>query len=162
MSSFSFLEHVPPTTNRSFTEAKVEYRQQSNEDLYAQPENFLEIEVKNPQTHGFGRKMYTDYEIAVKTNIPCFKLKQSVVRRRYSDFEWFKSYLERECLNVNIPSLPGKIFTNRFADDVIEERRKGLERFLIIVAGHPLIQTGSKVMGPFLQDPSFSKDHYNY
>ena len=31
---------------------------------------------------------------------------------------------------VNIPALPGKVFTNRFADDVIENRRAGLERFL--------------------------------
>ena len=27
------------------------------------PESFLEIEVRNPMTHGVGRKMYTDYEI---------------------------------------------------------------------------------------------------
>jgi sorting nexin-3/12 len=32
--------------------------------------------------------------------------------------------------SVNVPALPGKVFTNRFADDVIEERRIGLERFL--------------------------------
>ncbi|KAJ7625139.1 hypothetical protein B0H17DRAFT_1340372 [Mycena rosella] len=32
-------------------------------DMYSVPESFLEIEVRNPQTHGFGRKMYTDYEI---------------------------------------------------------------------------------------------------
>lgn len=56
-------------------------RDQTIEERYGIPENFLEIEVKNPQTHGkdpssffffyassncvsgFGRKMYTDYEI---------------------------------------------------------------------------------------------------
>jgi sorting nexin-3/12 len=57
-------------------------------------------------------------------------LKQSAVRRRYSDFEWFRDVLERESTRVNIPPLPGKVFTNRFADDVIEQRREGLERFL--------------------------------
>lgn len=31
--------------------------------MYAVPESFLEIEVRNPMTHGVGRKMYTDYEI---------------------------------------------------------------------------------------------------
>jgi PX domain len=41
---------------------------------------------------------------------------------------------------VNIPTLPGKVFTNRFSDEVIESRREGLERFLSIVAGHPLLQ----------------------
>jgi hypothetical protein len=65
------------------------------------------------------------------------------VRRRYSDFEAFRDILERESTRVNIPPLPGKVFTNRFSDEVIESRREGLERFLSIVAGHPLLQVRS-------------------
>jgi sorting nexin-3/12 len=103
--------------------------------------------------------MYTDYEIVCKvrhlyhilpsdvglnsshqTNIPAFKLRHSLVRRRYSDFEAFRDILEHESSRVNIPALPGKVFTNRFSDEVIESRREGLERFLSIVAGHPLLQ----------------------
>ena len=75
-----------------------------------------------------------------KTNIPAFKLRHSLVRRRYSDFEAFRDILEHESTRVNIPPLPGKVFTNRFSDEVIESRREGLERFLSIVAGHPLLQ----------------------
>ena len=135
--------------------------------MYSVPESFLEIEVKDPQTHGtycflsprmrllelilwgtfapagFGRKMYTDYEIVCKTNIPAFRVRHSVVRRRYSDFEAFRDILERESTRVNIPPLPGKVFTNRFSDEVIEARREGLERFLTVVAGHPLLQVFS-------------------
>lgn len=44
-----------------------------------------------------------------------------------------------------------QVFTNRFSDDVIEHRREGLQRFLQIVVGHPLLQTGSKVLGAFVQ-----------
>lgn len=141
---------------------------------------------------GFGRKMFTDYEIVCKvrgvwsvvrlsisahpvpqTNIPAFKLRHSLVRRRYSDFEAFRDILERESTRVNIPPLPGKVFTNRFSDEVIESRREGLERFLSVVAGHPLLQvsvrtrshfsylivlqTGSKVLCAFLQDPAWDK-----
>jgi PX domain len=95
--------------------------------------------------------MYTSYEIVCHTNIPTFKLKNSVVRRRYSDFEYFRDILERESSRVTIPPLPGKVFTNRFSDDVIEHRREGLQRFLQIVAGHPLLQTGSKVLASFIQ-----------
>ena len=95
--------------------------------------------------------MYTDYEIICRTNIPAFKLKSSTVRRRYSDFEYFRDILERESARVTIPPLPGKVFTNRFSDDVIEHRREGLQRFLQIVVGHPLLQTGSKVMASFVQ-----------
>jgi sorting nexin-3/12 len=95
--------------------------------------------------------MYTDYEIQMVTNIPAFKLKQSTVRRRYSDFEHFRDMLERESARVTIPPLPGKVFTNRFSDDVIEHRREGLQRFLQIVVSHPLLQTGSKVLASFVQ-----------
>lgn len=95
--------------------------------------------------------MYTDYEIICRTNIPAFKLKHSTVRRRYSDFEYFRDILERESSRVTIPPLPGKVFTNRFSDDVIEHRREGLQRFLEIVVGHPLLQTGSKVLASFVQ-----------
>ncbi|KAK0753619.1 Phox homologous domain-containing protein [Schizothecium vesticola] len=133
-------------------------RQQSFDEIYGPPENFLEIEVRNPRTHGIGRgKMYTDYEIVCRTNIPAFKLRQSTVRRRYSDFECFRDILERESARVTIPPLPGKVFTNRFSDDVIEGRRVGLEKFLKIVVGHPLLQTGSKVLAAFVQDPNWDK-----
>ena len=98
-----------------------------------------------------GRNMYTDYEILCRTNIPAFKLRHSSVRRRYSDFEYFRDILERESARVTIPPLPGKVFTNRFSDDVIEHRREGLQRFLQIVVGHPLLQTGSKVLASFVQ-----------
>jgi len=103
--------------------------------------------------------MYTDYEIHMVTNIPAFKLKQSTVRRRYSDFEHFRDMLERESARVTIPPLPGKVFTNRFSDDVIEHRREGLQRFLQIVVSHPLLQTGSKVLASFVQGKSI--DHQN-
>ncbi|KDN52399.1 sorting nexin-3 [Tilletiaria anomala UBC 951] len=128
--------------------------------MYGVPENFLEVEVKNAMTHGFGRKQYTDYEIVTRTNIPAFKVRFSSVRRRYSDFEYFRDILERESNRVNIPVLPGKVFTNRFSDEVIESRREGLERFLQIVAGHPLLQTGSKVLCAFLQDPNFDRSQW--
>lgn len=98
--------------------------------------------------------MYTDYEIVCRTNIPAFKVRHSSVRRRYSDFEYFRDILERESARVTIPPLPGKVFTNRFSDDVIEGRRAGLEKFLKIVVGHPLLQTGSKVLAAFVQGTS--------
>lgn len=115
------------------------------------------LQVKNPQTHGTSRNMYTDYEIVCRTNIPAFKLKHSTVRRRYSDFEYFRDILERESARVTIPPLPGKVFTNRFSDDVIEHRREGLQRFLQIVVGHPLLQTGSKVLASFVQGKGYNR-----
>ncbi|KAM0280144.1 hypothetical protein ACHAQH_004216 [Verticillium albo-atrum] len=144
--------------HRPILQAMPDNRQQSFDEIYGPPENFLEIEVRNPRTHGMGRSMYTDYEILCRTNIPAFKLRASSVRRRYSDFEYFRDILERESARVTIPPLPGKVFTNRFSDDVIEGRRAGLEKFLKIVVGHPLLQTGSKVLAAFVQDPNWDRN----
>ncbi|KAH8907584.1 Phox-like protein [Coniochaeta sp. PMI_546] len=144
--------------HRPIMQSMPDNRQQSFDEIYGPPENFLEIEVRNPRTHGVGRHMYTDYEVVCRTNIPAFKLRQSSVRRRYSDFEYFRDILERESARVTIPPLPGKVFTNRFSDDVIEGRRAGLEKFLRIVVGHPLLQTGSKVLAAFVQDPMWDRN----
>jgi len=107
-------------------------------------------------TTGEGRKRFTSFEIRVTTNIPSFKKQESSVRRRYREFEFFRDELERENPRVNIPSLPGKNFTNNFDPAFIEQRRQGLERFLNVVAGHPLIQTGSKILYDFLQNPDWA------
>lgn len=59
----------------------------------------------------------------VQTNIPAFKLRHSVVRRRYSDFEAFRDILERESTRVNIPPLPGKVSVSFPLRLYPEERR---------------------------------------
>ncbi|KAE8271263.1 hypothetical protein A4X09_0g1091 [Tilletia walkeri] len=152
---------VPATPYSPFARVdSLNTRRETLEEMYGVPENFLEVEVKDPITHGFGRKAYTDYEIVTRTNIPAFKVRYSTVRRRYSDFEFFREILERETTRVNIPPLPGKVLTSRFTDEVIEARREGLERFLSIVAGHPLLQTGSKILSAFLQDPAFDRSQW--
>ncbi|GAA5993465.1 hypothetical protein JCM10908_002204 [Rhodotorula pacifica] len=171
-------QQQPPQSGGGGAQAGAEPRGQTLEEMYSAPENTLEIEVRDPQTREFGRKMYTDYEIICRTNIPAFRVRYSSVRRRYSDFEAFREILERESQRVNIPPLPGKVFSgSRFTDEIIEQRREGLERFLQIVAGHPLLQsksvltlldfgdrylgqTGSKVLCAFLQDPSWNAANY--
>ncbi|ODQ78932.1 hypothetical protein BABINDRAFT_9150 [Babjeviella inositovora NRRL Y-12698] len=137
------------------------------DDIYAEPENFLEIEVRNPLTHTSGGNTYTDYEIICRTNLPTFQNRESVVRRRYSDFELFKKILESApgtSTRVIIPSLPGKVFTSkRFDFEVIEKRRAGLEKFLVVVAGHPLLQTGcGKLLSSFIQDAGVWDKYRNY
>ncbi|XP_052313367.1 sorting nexin-12-like isoform X6 [Oncorhynchus keta] len=73
-----------------------------------------------------------------ETNLPIFKLKDSTVRRRYSDFEWLKNELERDS-KIVVPPLPGKALKRQlpfrgdegiFEDAFIEERRVGLEQFI--------------------------------
>ncbi|XP_020863862.1 sorting nexin-3 [Phascolarctos cinereus] len=139
---------------------------QNLNDAYGPPSNFLEIDVSNPQTVGVGRGRFTTYEIRVKTNLPIFKLKESSVRRRYSDFEWLRSELERES-KVVVPPLPGKAFLRQlpfrgddgiFDDSFIEERKQGLEQFINKVAGHPLAQN-ERCLHMFLQDEIIDKSY---
>lgn len=100
------------------------------------------------------------------TNLPIFKLKESTVRRRYSDFEWLRSELERES-KVVVPPLPGKAFLRQlpfrgddgiFDDNFIEERKQGLEQFINKVAGHPLAQN-ERCLHMFLQDEIIDKSY---
>ncbi|CAR66264.1 DEHA2F03894p [Debaryomyces hansenii CBS767] len=137
------------------------HKQQSFNELYGEPENFLEIEVRNPQTH-YGKELFTDYEIICRTNIPAFKKRNSRVRRRYSDFVIFRKLLEQETTRVIIPPLPGKILlnSNKFNDLNIEKRRQGLEKFISIVSGHPLLQTGSKTLIEFIQSDKWEPRGY--
>ncbi|XP_032507178.1 sorting nexin-3 isoform X2 [Phocoena sinus] len=101
-----------------------------------------------------------------QTNLPIFKLKESTVRRRYSDFEWLRSELERES-KVVVPPLPGKAFLRQlpfrgddgiFDDNFIEERKQGLEQFINKVAGHPLAQN-ERCLHMFLQDEIIDKSY---
>ncbi|XP_073982368.1 sorting nexin 3 isoform X2 [Rhodnius prolixus] len=75
---------------------RLNVKKQTLDDAYAAPANFLEIDVVNPVTHGVAKKRYTDYEVRMRTNLPVFKVKESSVRRRYSDFEWLRNELERD------------------------------------------------------------------
>ena len=61
---------------------------------------------------------------------PMFAAVDSRGMQRYSDFEFLRDELERENTRVHVPPLPGKRFTRNFDSDVVEERRKGLEKFI--------------------------------
>jgi hypothetical protein len=44
------------TTTHSAT-ARIQAKQQTLEDAYSPPANFLEIDIADPQTHGVGKKL---------------------------------------------------------------------------------------------------------
>lgn len=155
---------------------------------YDQPENFLEIEIVSARTYNQDNSfvtiykdtstnikgtvqnkqpVYTDYEIICRTNISLFKKHISRVRRRYSDFVFFKKCLLQElALNIannssnsskiNIPDVPSKmILNNRFNYDLIHIRLLELEKWLQMIVGHPLLRSNSKVLKRFIQEESF-------
>eukprot|EP01137_Pigoraptor_chileana_P012958 Opistho-2@65871 len=147
--------------------ARLNLKSQTAEEAYAEPANFLEIDVLNPEVHGIGRNRYTDYEIRMRTNLPIFKIKSCSVRRRYSDFEWLKAELERDS-KILVPTLPGKAILKQinplkkddgiFEDEFIEDRRKLLEGFINKIAGHPLAQS-ERCLHMFLQEPTINREY---
>ena len=61
-SSGSAAAAAEPTTKR------LESKKQSLDDAYAAPANLLEIEVADPENHGFGRQRFTDYEVRMRVS----------------------------------------------------------------------------------------------
>lgn len=55
--------------NNEPTTKRLEPKKQSLDDAYAAPANLLEIEVAEPENHGFGRQRYTDYEIRMRVSL---------------------------------------------------------------------------------------------
>ncbi|XP_010221546.1 PREDICTED: sorting nexin-12-like, partial [Tinamus guttatus] len=103
---------------------------------------------------------------SLQTNLPIFKLKESCVRRRYSDFEWLKNELERDS-KIVVPPLPGKALKRQlpfrgdegiFEESFIEERRQGLEQFINKIAGHPLAQN-ERCLHMFLQEETIDRNY---
>jgi len=147
--------------------SRLQTKKQSLDDMYSVPANFLEIDVINPQTTIIaGKKKYTDYEIRMRTNLPVFRVKDSSVRRRYSDFEWLRNELERDS-KIVVPPLPSKAWKRQmpfrgdegiFEEQFIEDRRKGLETFVNKIAGHPLAQN-ERCLHMFLQEPAIDKNY---
>ena len=125
----------------------------------------LEIEVVSPITHGDGIKRYTDYEVKLKTNLPVFSVEESSVRRRYSDFKWLRSELERHS-KIDLPPLPSKAITRQlpfrsddgiFEERFIEDRRSGLEAFINSITAHPLAQN-ERCLHMFLLEQNIDRD----
>ncbi|KAJ2732588.1 Sorting nexin-3 [Coemansia sp. BCRC 34962] len=151
-----------PRPSRAFdTTTRLRPNDQSLDDQYGEPENYLEISVGMPVICQDKNGQYAEYEIECFTNIPLFKLEHSLVKRRYSDFVWLRKQLTKESERVTLPPLPPKVFFYQsLAKDVLKLRQEKLQIFLQIIAGHPLLQTGSKVLIPFIQDPNFNQDAY--
>ncbi|KAJ0183099.1 hypothetical protein K1T71_001075 [Dendrolimus kikuchii] len=124
---------------------RLNVKKQTLDDAYAAPANFLEIDVVNPvTTMGVGKKRYTDYEVRMRTNLPVFKVKESSVRRRYSDFEWLRNELERDSKVY----VSGKLLRKQIC----------LEVFINKIAGHPLAQN-ERCLHMFLQEPTIDKNY---
>lgn len=102
------------------------------------------VDVTIQGQQGFILNRYTVYEIITEHGIP--------VHRRYSEFAFLWDCLVRRYPFRLLPALPPK----RVQPDAafIEQRRKGLARFLNAVINHPVIKEDG-LLATFLSEPSF-------
>jgi len=106
---------------------------------------------------------FTTYKVEVETNLPSFNSNKFSVRRRYNDFVWLRSHIKSQLdtrgKSITMPELPGNTISSflgygRFEPDFIEDRRTGLEAFIVSVVKHPWARF-EKGLHSFLEDQSF-------
>ncbi|XP_065072001.1 sorting nexin-10A-like [Rhopilema esculentum] len=124
------------------------------------------VEIRNPiiQQKKNGKR-YTDFEICLKSNSKAFTIGRSSVRRRYSDFVWLRNWLSENNEGFSsirkTPSLPPKKLIGRFEVEFIQNRMKGLQRFLRKVIEQNVFLS-DKALHLFLQSNLSVKQIENY
>eukprot|EP00538_Stauroneis_constricta_P000691 CAMPEP_0119555468 /NCGR_PEP_ID=MMETSP1352-20130426/7666_1 /TAXON_ID=265584 /ORGANISM="Stauroneis constricta, Strain CCMP1120" /LENGTH=524 /DNA_ID=CAMNT_0007602231 /DNA_START=350 /DNA_END=1927 /DNA_ORIENTATION=- len=118
-----------------------QHQQQPMSRLRAKPEDSaLHITVSDPVQHSEGINKYTSYRVDVRpqgqTDMATTQI-FSAVLRRYSDFLWLFEKLHQERAGAIVPPLPDKQPVGRFSPQFVEDRRRGLERFIRRVSVHP-------------------------
>lgn len=97
-------------------------------------------------------------KVSTATDRPEFKLGQTSVIRRYSDFEWLGKRLQSAFPGAIVPPIPSKALVGRFEASFVETRRRALERFLMRVAGHPELGNSADLV-TFLQADEAALQH---
>jgi len=101
------------------------------------------VKVTSPRTEGEGRSQYTTY---------CVETPKTFVRRRYSDFQWLYQRLMTERAGAIVPIIPHRrALTNeaKFSEELIQERKTQLNKFLRMVCAHPEL-VNAPSMTPFM------------
>jgi len=73
---------------------RLESKKQTLDDAYAAPANFLEIDVVNPETHGVGKKRYTDYEVRMRVStFVNLRLVKNIYLSEFVLIHWMKLFV---------------------------------------------------------------------
>jgi len=99
----------------------------------------LTITVTEPTMNNDAFGSYVSFKVNTKTNRASFSAGEFSVIRRYSDFEWLSSILAHDHPGIIIPAMPEKQTVGRFSPEFVEQRRRGLERFLSKITTHQLL-----------------------
>ena len=118
---------------------------------------YISVTVHNPTIHNtYEEGRYTTFDVELQTNSLSFTAKHSVVKRRYSDFQWLRKVLARTT-GGSPPSLPfGRLF-GTFAEDFLFERQSILTSFMQKLVQDTLF-ISSSALHLFLQTELSRKD----
>jgi len=151
----------PPTPSAVVSDADddgdysaEEARERQIEGAAAGGGGTLHLSVTDPKQIGEGRNAHTYYRIDVRQGQYEADPIASV-RRRYSDFQWLFQRLHAEKPGAIVPIIPhtqAMQMSKRLSEDLIEERREYLERFLRRVQVHPELEGAPSLAAFFSPD----------
>ena len=109
-------------------------------DVQEQPKVEFCVRVGNPQRVGDPMTAHVVYTVRVQTNAPWLSRPEYSVLRRYNDFRWLHAAMVHNHPGVVVPPIPEKVKVGRFAPELVEFRRRFLERALLKMLQHPILQ----------------------
>lgn len=125
--------------------------------LPREPEIEFEMTVSDPQRVGDALGGHVVYRVRTKSNAPWLRRAETSVLRRYSDFRWLHAALVENNPGVIVPPIPEKVKLGRFAPELVEFRRRALERAITKIAHHPALQRDED-LHMFLQSTDLATD----
>ena len=122
--------------------------QQIEKTKISDTENF-QIELKLPKKI---EKFFGSYITYGISTIPL----DLNTRRRYSEFDWLKNYLDVKFPNLIVPPISKKNILEKMSENLISKRSRTLEQFLNAIADHPILRN-SQIFYDFL---SLNEEEY--
>ena len=126
-------------------------------EVHEQPKVEFLVRVGDPQRVGDPMTAHVVYTVRVQTNAPWLSRPEYSVLRRYNDFRWLHAAMVHNHPGVVVPPIPEKVKVGRFAPELVEFRRRSLERSLLKMLQHPILQQDDD-LALFLESGNLTAD----
>ena len=140
----------------SFDQLQDARDREAYERLHRRNWNFT-IKVGDPQRIGDPMTAHIVYTVRTQTDCTAFRSQHFSSLRRYRDFRWLHAALVQNNPGIIVPPVPEKVSIGRFAAELVEARRIGLETCINKIANHPLLQQDDDFR-LFLESENFAAD----
>ncbi|KAJ9474057.1 putative Vacuolar protein sorting-associated protein 5 (putative) [Pseudozyma hubeiensis] len=149
---------VPPTHyHRPSFDAVSDAHSRASHSGSHRPSFTFNIKVGDPQRIGDPMTAHIVYTVRTTTDNPSFRSSHFSALRRYRDFRWLHAALVQNNPGIIVPPVPEKVSIGRFAAELVEARRIGLETCINKIASHALLQQDEDLR-LFLESENFAAD----